>query len=60
MSKELPIYKIKGKFYYRDERLGEYRNIKNVSDTIPINSYPELETPTMKDKDKVWKRGLKK
>jgi len=41
--RELPIYKIKGKLYYRDERLGEYRNTKNPMDTILINSFPELE-----------------
>ena len=31
-NNELPIYKIKGKEYYLDKRLGEYRNVKNPHD----------------------------
>lgn len=57
---ELPIYKIKGKFYFRDERLGEYRNIKNPSDKIPIDEVPNdmLEKPTEADRKKVWGEGV--
>ena len=44
---QLPIYKIKGKFYFLDRRLGEYRNIKNnPSDRIEFNSFPKLQKPT--------------
>lgn len=32
--RQLPIYKIKGKLYFRDARLGEYRNVKNPFDVI--------------------------
>ena len=45
----LTVYKIKGKFYYLDKRLGEYRNIKNPSDRIAFNSFPSLQKPTKKD-----------
>jgi hypothetical protein len=45
---ELPIYTIGGKFYYRDERLGEYRNVDNPFDTKRIDDVPNemLEKPT--------------
>lgn len=37
----LPIYQIKGKgFFFRDDKLGEYRNVKNPSDRIPIDQVP--------------------
>jgi len=52
----LPIYKINNKYYFRDERLGEYRNVKNVMDKIPINDFPKLQTPTKKDKIKLFGR----
>lgn len=46
---ELPIYQIDNKLYYRDVRLGEYRNIKNPNDKIDINMPNErLQKPTMK------------
>jgi len=50
-STELPIYKIKGKYYYRDARLGEYRNVDNPNDRMPIDSVDnsELEKPTSHD-----------
>ena len=53
---QLPIYKIKGKFYYRDKRLGEYRNIKNPSDRLYINdvSLSDLQKPTLSDRRKLW------
>jgi len=44
---ELPIYKIDGKYYFRDERLNEYRNICNPHDKKPLDSV--LETPTAED-----------
>ena len=34
---QLPIYKIKGKFYFLDKRLNEYRNINNPFDVIGFN-----------------------
>jgi len=48
---QLPVYKIKGKFYFRDVRLGEYRNVKDPSNTIPIDdvSNDMLEKPTAED-----------
>jgi hypothetical protein len=54
--KELPVYKIKGKLYFRDVRLGEYRNIDNPSDSIPIDDVmlEELEKPTKEDRKKVF------
>lgn len=52
----LPIYKINGKFYFRDKSLGEYRNVKNFDDRISINSFPKLQTPTKKDKLKLFGR----
>jgi HK97 family phage prohead protease len=44
---ELPIYQIRGKKYYRDVRLGEYRAVDDPSDSIPIDdvSLGELEKP---------------
>jgi hypothetical protein len=50
---ELPIYKIKGKFYFLDKRLCEYRNIKNPSDRLNFNSVSleDLEKPTEQDKN---------
>jgi hypothetical protein len=44
---ELPIYQIKGKQYFRDARLGEYRNVKDPSDRMPIDDVPNemLERP---------------
>ena len=59
----LPIYKIKGKFYFLDKRLNEYRNIKNPSDRLNFNdvSLKDLEKPTDKDKNIFYtdERGLK-
>jgi hypothetical protein len=52
--KELPIYKIGGKYYFRDERLQEYRNIDNPNDRKPIDSV--LEKPTKEDSKKVFSR----
>jgi len=53
---QLPIYKIKGKFYFLDKKLNEYRNIKNPSDRLNFNevSLDNLEKPTEKDKEIVW------
>jgi len=52
----LPIYKINNKYYFRDERLGEYRNVKNPIDRIPINNFPKLQIPTKKDRIKLFGR----
>ncbi len=56
----LPIYKIKGNFYFLDNRLNEYRNINNPADILNFNSVDlnDLEIPTEKDKIKVY--GVKK
>jgi len=56
---QLPIYKIKGKFYFRDERLGEYRNIKDPQDRRTIDSVDnrDLEKPTVEDTKKVFGKG---
>jgi hypothetical protein len=44
----LPIYQIKGKQYYRDVRLGEYRNVKDPNDKLDINiPNSMLQKPTM-------------
>jgi hypothetical protein len=60
MVEDLPVYKIKGKLYYRDVRLREYRNIDNPTDTISIDiSNEELQTPTKKDNDYVYKKYLR-
>ena len=49
--KELPIYKIKGKFYFLDKRLNEYRNIKDINDRLGFDevSLDDLEKPTQKE-----------
>ena len=45
MVNELPRYKIKGKTYFLDKRLGEYRNVTNPSDRLDFNdvSLDDLE-----------------
>jgi len=50
---ELPIYKIKGKLYFLDKKLNEYRNIKNPFDVLSFNSVSleDLEKPTIKDRN---------
>jgi len=50
---ELPIYKIKGKLYFLDQRLCEYRNIKNPLDRLSFNSVGlnDLQKPTIKDRN---------
>jgi hypothetical protein len=47
----LPIYKIKGKFYFLDKRLNEYRNIDKPYQTIKMEdvSLEDLQTPTKRD-----------
>jgi hypothetical protein len=52
----LPIYKIDGKLYFRDGRLGEYRNVDNPLDSMPIDSVPlsKLQKPTRADSMKVF------
>ncbi len=36
--KQLSIYKIRGKLYFLDKRLNEYRNVKNPFDVLNFNS----------------------
>jgi hypothetical protein len=52
----LSIYKINGKLYFRDERLGEYRRINAPWDSMPIDSVPlsKLQKPTCADSKKVF------
>lgn len=59
---DLPVYKIKGKYYFRDTRLQEYRNICNPNLRIPFDEVHEgdLETPTREDSEKVYHDLLKK
>jgi predicted RNA-binding Zn-ribbon protein involved in translation (DUF1610 family) len=61
-GEQLPIYKIRGKYYYRDTRLGEYRNVKDINDRIPIDdvSLEDLETPGKEDQQEVYGKKLKK
>jgi len=56
MATQLPIYKIKGKFYFLDKRLGEYRNIKNPSDRKDFwkVGLRGLQKPTIKDRIKIF------
>jgi len=56
MATQLPIYKIKNKFYFFDKRLNEYRNIKNPFDRKDIFniSLNELQKPTKKDREKLF------
>ena len=35
---QLPIYKIKGKLYFLDKRLSEYRNVNNPIDRLDYDS----------------------
>lgn len=55
----LPVYKINGKLYFRDEKLGEYRNVENPSDSMPIDSVPnsKLQKPTEADRKKLYGEG---
>lgn len=50
VARELPRYQIKGKTYFRDDRLGEYRNVENPHDRITFDQFQrggmELETPS--------------
>lgn len=57
---KLPIYKIKGNFYFLDKRLGEYRNIKNPFDVRKFDdvSLRDLQKPTNKDAAKLRRMGL--
>jgi hypothetical protein len=52
----LSVYKINGKLYFRDERLGEYRNVDAPWDSMPIDSVPvsKLQKPTRADSKKVF------
>lgn len=51
MARELPIYQIKGRKYFRDERLGEYRATDDPNVRIPFDKFHregmELEKPTI-------------
>ena len=54
---ELPVYKIKGKLYFRDARLGEYRNIDNPYDVLHMDDVglDDLEKPTIDDSKRAFK-----
>jgi hypothetical protein len=34
--RRLPVVEIEGKYYYRDDRLREYRNLDDLADRIPF------------------------
>jgi len=54
--KALPIYKIKGKFYFLDMCLNEYRNIKDPSDRLSFDSVSsdDLQKPIAEDSKKIY------
>jgi hypothetical protein len=59
MAYALPVYKIKGKYYFRDKRLGEYRNVDNIMDKIDIfvgDSLVENPKATTKKQKEALKR----
>jgi len=45
--KQLPIYMFRNKFWFRDERLGEYRNVVKPFENVPIDDIPNsiLQNP---------------
>jgi len=49
-AKQLPIYKIGNKFYFRDARLGEYRDVINPHNKLSINTdNSKLQKSTWKE-----------
>jgi hypothetical protein len=52
----LPVYKFENKMWFRDERLGEYRNVDDPNDTRRIDDIPnsKLQRPTKQDRIKMW------
>jgi hypothetical protein len=54
--RQLPIYKIRNKYYFLDSRLAEYRNIKNPSDILSAYKVlpKDLQKQTVKDSIKVF------
>jgi hypothetical protein len=59
MATRLPIVKIKGKFYFWDNRLNEVRKINNPSERISLKrlTLSDLQKPTMKDRRRLEKLG---
>ena len=51
----LPVYKIKGKLYFLDKRLNEYRNIKDINDRYDYDKIglEDLEKPTEQDRETI-------
>ncbi len=49
-TRELPQYQIRGKIYYRDEKLKEYRNVDDPFERITFDQFEqagmEFETPS--------------
>lgn len=60
MIERLPIYKIKGKYYFLDKRLNEYRNVKNFMDRLDFSEVglKGLQKWTKADSVKLSKMGL--
>lgn len=58
MAEALPIYKIKGKFYFRDVRLQEYRNVENPSERLHFDDVrlSDFQKPTKIDTKKINKK----
>jgi hypothetical protein len=52
MAKRLPVYKINNRFYFRDNRLGEYRSVTDPSDKIDFENVDinDFQRPTARDK----------
>jgi len=52
----LPVYKIKGKLYFLDRRLGEYRSLDEPFEIIKEKdvTLKDLQTPTREDREKFW------
>lgn len=52
--RELPIYQIKGKKYFLDNRLGEYRNVNDPSDIMKVENVTleDLEKPSYQNAKK--------
>ena len=53
---ELPIYGIGNKFYYRDVRLSEYRNINNPNDRMHIDSVNNADLQKSTNDDRLLER----
>jgi len=60
MVHQLAIYKFRNRLWFRDERLGEYRDVFAPFRTVPIDDVApsKLQRPTRADSEKVFGRGF--